>query len=893
MRAARDAELDVVAVTDHNTAAWVEEVTHAAAGAGLTVIPGVELTVSDGTHLLALFAPGTTTDRISAFLGACGHHEPGRDTPATCSYVEALTKAADEAVFLAPHITSAKGIFRQLGFGQPLMKILRSRHLDGVEVNDDFAGLGGEDEEKLLRALRGELADYRRPRGPLPILVSSDAHELEAIGRRFTWIKMTRPTVEGLRLALQDGQPLSVRNEMDGGTEDPNRHASCVIEGIEVEDLRYMGRGKPFEARFNPWLNTIVGGRGTGKSTLVECLRLCLRRRDELPDDLEEDLAHFYSTYESRDDRGLLTPDSEIRVVYRKDDQRFRLRWRQDGEGESIEREIASGDWQPEHGVVQERFPVRLYSQKQVFELARDPAALLHIVDEAQEVAYGDWKAEWDRKVSRYLSLRARIRELRNRLDREASLRGEHADLVHKLEIFEEGGHAEVLRRYQHRRRELREVERWFGELETLGSRLREATEELAVDAPDTASWREEKGREQVAGLIDAVSGDLQGCQEQILAVAGEIDERVERAKKDFEESAWRAAARQATVEYESLKERLTEGGVEDPAEYGRLVQRRQGVEEELASLRDLRREVSGLEEEAEQLRVDLGDHRREITERRQRFLETVLPEGEGLVEARIVAYGDRGSVETELRELLEKRDHYEKDIGSPGSGEGILGRLYPDRDDTGSEEGDGTWSRGFEERLETAKAQLVGIHEGGRGDALRDRRLADHLRSLPPERIDRLRIWFPSDALEIRYSPTGDGRGFRSIDQASPGQKTAALLTFLLSYGDEPIVLDQPEDDLDNHLIYDLLVKRIRDMKVERQVIVVTHNPNIVVHGDAELVISLDQRKGCTQAIATGGLQESRVRSEVCRVMEGGEEALRRRYQRIAENPVVRGEAG
>lgn len=116
----------------------------------------------------------------------------------------------------------------------------------------------------------------------------------------------------------------------------------------------------------------------------------------------------------------------------------------------------------------------------------------------------------------------------------------------------------------------------------------------------------------------------------------------------------------------------------------------------------------------------------------------------------------------------------------------------------------------------------------------------------------------------------------------ASPGQKTAALLAFVLAQGDEPIVLDQPEDDLDPRLVYQLLVERLRHCKRERQVIVATHSSNVVVHGDAELVVSLDSHGGQTVQRCSGGLQETSVREEVCRVMEGGREAFEQRFRRI-----------
>lgn len=149
------------------------------------------------------------------------------------------------------------------------------------------------------------------------------------------------------------------------------------------------------------------------------------------------------------------------------------------------------------------------------------------------------------------------------------------------------------------------------------------------------------------------------------------------------------------------------------------------------------------------------------------------------------------------------------------------------------------------------------------------------------PEFIDHILCWFPEDGLQVEYSRKGDGRDFQSIGQASAGQRAAAMLAFLLAHGGEPLVLDQPEDDLDNHLIYGLVVQQIRANKHRRQLIIVTHNPNIVVNGDAELIHVLDFNNQCFVK-QTGSLQDLAMRKEVCQVMEGGREAFERRYQRL-----------
>ena len=121
-----------------------------------------------------------------------------------------------------------------------------------------------------------------------------------------------------------------------------------------------------------------------------------------------------------------------------------------------------------------------------------------------------------------------------------------------------------------------------------------------------------------------------------------------------------------------------------------------------------------------------------------------------------------------------------------------------------------------------------------------------------------------------------------KPMELGSPGERAAALLAFILSYGDEPLLLDQPEDDLDNELIYDLIVKQLRKTKSKRQVIVVTHNANIVVNGDAELVLPLEVVEGQTYVQHPASIQQKKVRESICNILEGGEQAFEQRYRRI-----------
>jgi len=105
--------------------------------------------------------------------------------------------------------------------------------------------------------------------------------------------------------------------------------------------------------------------------------------------------------------------------------------------------------------------------------------------------------------------------------------------------------------------------------------------------------------------------------------------------------------------------------------------------------------------------------------------------------------------------------------------------------------------------------------------------------------------------------------------------------LAMLLSQGEGPLVFDQPEDEVDSNFVYRELVSLLRRIKNERQVVLVTHNANLPVNGDAEMVYALETRDGRGRKLAEGGLDNSAVSQAVLEIMEGSEGAFKRRHEK------------
>ncbi len=112
-------------------------------------------------------------------------------------------------------------------------------------------------------------------------------------------------------------------------------------------------------------------------------------------------------------------------------------------------------------------------------------------------------------------------------------------------------------------------------------------------------------------------------------------------------------------------------------------------------------------------------------------------------------------------------------------------------------------------------------------------------------------------------------------------GQRSTAILSLLLAAQRDPLIIDQLEEDLDNQYVYDVVVDLIRKRKFFRQLILVTHNANIPVNGDAELIIRLGVGGALGYVQVAGSIDRPDVKEQVSLVMEGSAEAFRLRRQR------------
>jgi len=129
------------------------------------------------------------------------------------------------------------------------------------------------------------------------------------------------------------------------------------------------------------------------------------------------------------------------------------------------------------------------------------------------------------------------------------------------------------------------------------------------------------------------------------------------------------------------------------------------------------------------------------------------------------------------------------------------------------------------------------------------------------------------------------DGTSFKSTDFLSMGQRCTAVLPIILRHNERIIVLDQPEDHLDNAFVVGTLVKAIRTRGGSAQTIIATHNPNIPVLGSADFVAHLESDGDRCFVQVAGALDDVAVVNSITNIMEGGREAFQRRAAFYAES--------
>jgi ABC-type lipoprotein export system ATPase subunit len=623
------------------------------------------------------------------------------------------------------------------------------------------------------------------------------------------------------------------------------RNSFHVIRALHVKGGFLDG----VRVTFNDDLNCVIGGRGTGKTTVLEILRWAL---DQMPDQrtspnlrrtieklVQANLGNGVAEVEIQTDSGLRYL---VRRVYGGPPMVM------NAAGNPIDIEIGRGSI----------FSAEVYSQSQIEEIANDPLFQLKLVDKFIAHEVKDIEGQ----------LEICVRELGVNGGEILKVRGEVAALKEKVSLLPEI--TEKLKTYKVDEGDAQGLAlQTAGEEKALRDRERRALERLQVLFRETA----ERLREAVSALprtvddaidkaiLDGPNGEtFRQLRDLVENGAREIRQKADDAARIAEETGGTLSARISDV---SLLHLTQEKAYQDLLEL-------RAKEKDQATERDtLLRRQSELQEEQKRL-----EKRREDLHEKEQARAAMLRRLSDLKDAR---FAHRMAVAQKLTSQLGPTIQVQiEQYGNTDAYREVLLEVMK--------------GAGFKytQMVEHA-VERIPPHELAtviqRGDA---QALADHL-EVDVDRANRFLLQlkdrpavFDVEVVDLHDRPTitlQDGVDYKDATVLSTGQKCTTILPILLLESASPLLIDQPEDNLDNAFIYETVVKSVRGVRGRRQLIFVTHNPNIPVLGDAQRVVVLQSNGRMSSVKAMGTVDE--VKDEIETVLEGGREAFRRRKER------------
>lgn len=830
-KACRDNDIQVVGITDHFHFDASVSLAERLKSDGITVFPGFEANSVEGVHILCLFPPETSASEMNALIGACDVRDPKAESPISNKPCDQLLQLIHGrgGIAISAHVTQSAGLLTTLS-GAPRINAWKSEyHLAAAipgSVDDVPNG--------LRQICKNKNPDYHRTR-PVAFVNAADVSQPADFARdgATCLVKMTDISIEGLKQAFLDAEGRILLNS-DGVPADYTRLVALAWDrGLLSEQSIALNAG----------LNVLIGGRGAGKSTIVESIRYAFGLEPKGKDASATHKAMMKELMGQKASVAVLMhspkPSPGYYLVERIYGQDPRVK---DQNGEIIT-DLKPLDLVP---------GLEVYGQHEISELTRDRAKLAEILkrfvgaDDQENVEMGGIRSRLRESRGAIAETRRKIEELDEAL---AALPG----LREKLRRFQATNlkeHAEEKTAVQAEERLLETMSAKVAELHARVRLLQPSQEQAEPVLPAEA---EQKLPHR--STLEPLQKVAQDMNDALRAASEVVSKAHQKAAKDIAaiKANWEPLRDAANKRFEDVKSKLSDEGY-NPDEYVSLDDQVARLEPKQAEKSELERKL----ETARHLRQGTIDEWEKADSRAYGELERAARRVSRKLKGTVKAVVQPSPTIEPLRDVF--RRHVEGNISQ------ALGKL--------------------EETETLSMSQLAGkIRDGAEAlmaeygfTEIGAKKIADAGEALALE-VEECRI--PPEALiELNVGREG-ADNWKRLENLSAGQKATAVLLLLLLDADAPLIIDQPEDDLDNQFIAGRVVPIMRSGKKRRQFIFSSHNPNIPVLGDADQIIGLtptvedaiDRTKvfdgNC------GSIDKASVQQLIKDLLEGGEQAF------------------
>lgn len=886
-------QLSLVAVTDHHDYAMLPHVQRAAATSGLVILPGMEITCEDGVQVLALFEAESGADlwtRLVSKLKSVGPIDVNSSRGAQvadcgCTVADLFEEVANDdtlrrTVLLIPHFGNEdahKSLNQKSRAGRA-----RDLPCEGVYIECPIEHLV----PATLDKIQGRLVEWGNRRRAVVATGDNRKAHWGRLGAHPCWIKLGETSLEGLRQAFLADEPRL--------THSVPQHPSESVLSVEV--LSTLTGDNPVKVTFNSGFNAFIGGRGSGKSAFLEYLRFGLGRSD--------------GDFAGPDSRARKPRDRETELIVDTlsvgwvavsiEQQGVTQVWtRRGADPETIEVEVSGGKEVLTVDAAQRRFPARAFHQKELSTTMLDPSsaadnitgiAAAEAIEERRRIdgemvdakralngaaikAAEHWRAELV-----YEQARSQVEDLERRLSAVRDQLAQGGVTADDLAVLADSS------RFDRARNHLDEVDRKVGRDR---ARVQELVPSLLrMDGERHADIMSFEALSRLDELLAITRGKMQEAAHLMLALLDRTDAEAKAARAAFEVQASHFSAAYASArDRQAAHQSLIAEGESLSRQLATVAAAQTAAAESEASTRPAQQTLQvarfRLNELVAERRNVLQESVDRIGERSAGMLSAAVKQDRKPAEmvtslCALFAKSYVRDPETQCEEWVSALNKTDADPDWPGMCDRLLA-VYRAKIRTGGSDNPGA----------EATAELGRLLFNGAG-AFTGQQLPRVYGNLNDQSVGAILGATPRDTISLTYVKNGKQIPFQ---KASSGEQASALLRLLLRQSAGTLIVDQPEDDLDNRVVMDI-VREIRTSKNNRQLIFATHNSNLVVNGDADKVLvmratvpdfQINNDVPRVQVEVDGAIETASVRQAVTVIMEGGADAFELRSRKYA----------
>ena len=699
---------------------------------------------------------------------------------------------------------------------------------------------------------------------PLPTSDSRSA-DFSDLGQNSAWIKLAEPTAEAIRQAFL-GHLSRIRIK-------PPKVPSLVVDKVEIQGSTIL---QSTTQTISPEFSAVIGGRGSGKSSFLEYVAFGLGRSCyDAPRD------HYSGTDRMRDliNDTLIAKGGTVSLTIEQDNAIFKI-VRSPATAHHPQIYYPTG---PAQTVtvreLRNLFPAVVYSQGELAEIGKQTGKRAQLSDLLQFVDPA-YKRAGDRLASDIEAVKGRVRAAIRALSNNWRLQSQLRKLTTSRDSLKQRVGA-LEKTLPTSSPDDQEVLDYFEKASDFDSRRAQASkhadqilQELSSTATDLLSERD---------LSADLNGDVVEVRRRYRDLYSALQSKMTTLRTDLAdkrsaftdaETAWTERFKQARNSRDAVLEKL---GAHKTVTT-QIIKLREEIVEVTSEIADVESEITAQGDPSSSLSAALDELRRmnaALDTQTQEWASEIERLSSGKIKAVVASAGDV----SEIREAL--------DLVAAKTGSQEATRLRALEAALSNDSATDVLDQVRTDCLAMLYWREIGAASGEEAPPCNNLfnilGNTKHIHEAVTARMDTARLEAIATAVarsDITLFYSDAGREI-SFEKASEGQRAAALLFMLLEQPGGPLIIDQPEGDLDNRIIADLTDK-LHDAKQNRQLIFASHNANIVVNGSAELVSHLDLTDiGARQFAYTGAIDATEVRKVITSTMEGGEKAFKDRQHK------------